>query len=109
MTNTEKRAEGASPLVYPCRLPLSKSIVNHLADLLRHHLKAIRSRWRILPPGRNAWWVVVWAVLGGHVGVLLVVVGVWLGWCVAGGVVGLCWRVAGGGVRGCGVGALCPS
>ncbi|MET9935860.1 transposase family protein, partial [Streptomyces sp. NPDC006324] len=38
--------------VYRCRLPLSTRTVNHLADLLRRHLKVIRSRWRILPPGR---------------------------------------------------------
>ncbi|MFF3603626.1 hypothetical protein [Streptomyces sp. NPDC002463] len=39
----------------------STSTVNHLADLLRRHLKAIRSRWRALPPGRIA--VIVLAVL----------------------------------------------
>ncbi|XIE81632.1 transposase family protein [Streptomyces sp. SBR177] len=61
MTNTEERAEGTCPLVYQCRLPLSTRTVNHLADLLRRHLKAIRSRWRILPPGRVA--VIVLAVL----------------------------------------------
>ncbi|MGW2051970.1 transposase family protein [Streptomyces sp. NPDC001858] len=43
------------------RLPLSPRTVNHLADLLRRHLKAIRSRWRILPPGKIA--VIVLAVL----------------------------------------------
>ncbi|MFJ1550871.1 DEAD/DEAH box helicase family protein [Streptomyces sp. NPDC088246] len=42
----------SGPLVYQCRLPLSTHTVNHLADLLRRHLKAIGSRWRILPPGR---------------------------------------------------------
>jgi hypothetical protein len=43
------------------RLPLSTRTVNYLADLLRRHLKAIRSRWRILPPGKIA--VIVLAVL----------------------------------------------
>ncbi|MFF1478517.1 transposase family protein [Streptomyces sp. NPDC058301] len=61
MTKTKKRAEDTCPIVYQCRLPLSTHTVNHLADLLRRHLKAIRSRWRILPPGRIA--VIVRAVL----------------------------------------------
>ncbi|MGW0963779.1 hypothetical protein ACWD4K_33290 [Streptomyces gelaticus] len=37
------------------------STVDYLAGLLRRHLKAIRSRWRILPPDRIA--VIVLAVL----------------------------------------------
>ncbi|MEU2297753.1 IS5/IS1182 family transposase [Streptomyces antibioticus] len=61
MTNTKERAEDTCPVVYQCRLPLSTRTVNHLADLLRRHLKAIRSRWRILPPGKIA--VIVLAVL----------------------------------------------
>lgn len=61
VTKTKERAEDTCPLVYQCRLPLSTSTVNHLADLLRRHLKAIRSRWRILPPGKIA--VIVLAVL----------------------------------------------
>ncbi|MGW0994682.1 transposase family protein [Streptomyces sp. NPDC002523] len=61
MTNTKERAEDTCPLVHQCRLPLSTHTVNHLADLLRRHLKAIRSRWRILPPGKIA--VIVLAVL----------------------------------------------
>ncbi|MFV5996964.1 transposase family protein [Streptomyces sp. NPDC056231] len=61
MTRTEERAEDSCPLVYQCRLPLCTSTVNHLADVLRRHLKAIRSRWRVLPPGRTA--VIVLAVL----------------------------------------------
>jgi hypothetical protein len=48
-------------LVYQCRVPLSTRTLNYLADLLRRHLKAIRSRWRALPPGRIA--VIVLAVL----------------------------------------------
>ncbi|MGW9373784.1 transposase family protein [Streptomyces xanthophaeus] len=61
MTNTEELAEDTCPFVYRCRLPLSTPTVNHLGDLLRRHLKAIRSRWRILPPGKIA--VIVLAVL----------------------------------------------
>ncbi|MFF2778866.1 transposase family protein [Streptomyces sp. NPDC058052] len=61
MTNAKERAEDTCPLVYQCRLTLSTRTVNHVADLLRRHLKAIRSRWRILPPGRIA--VIVLAVL----------------------------------------------
>ena len=61
VTKTKERTEDTCPLVYQCRLPLSTSTVNHLADLLRRHLKAIRSRWRILLPGRIA--VIVLAVL----------------------------------------------
>ncbi|MBZ9643703.1 hypothetical protein [Streptomyces sp. PSKA30] len=61
MTNTKECAEDTCSLVYQCRLPLSTRTVNHLAGLLRRHLKAIRSRWRILPPGRIA--VIVLAVL----------------------------------------------
>ncbi|MFF8316238.1 transposase family protein [Streptomyces bobili] len=61
MTNTEEHAEDTRQLVYQCRLPLSTRTVNHLANLLRRHLKAIRSRWRILPPGKIA--VIVLALL----------------------------------------------
>ncbi|WP_328691031.1 transposase family protein [Streptomyces caniferus] len=61
MTNTKEHAEDPCPLVSQCRLPPSTRTVNHLADLLRHDLKAIRSRWRILPPGKIA--VIVLAVL----------------------------------------------
>ncbi|MFE9251868.1 transposase family protein [Streptomyces sp. NPDC007088] len=59
--NTEERAEGISALVCQCRLPLSTRTVNHLADLLRRHLKTFRPRWRTLPPGKVA--VIVLAVL----------------------------------------------
>ncbi|MCX4850639.1 transposase [Streptomyces sp. NBC_00893] len=48
-------------LVYQCRLPLFTYTLHYLTDLLRRHLKAIRSRWRALPPGRIA--VFVLAVL----------------------------------------------
>lgn len=61
MTKTKEHAGDTVSLVYQCRLPLSTHTVNHLADLLRRHLKAIRSRWRALPPGRIV--VIVLAVL----------------------------------------------
>ncbi|MFF9691379.1 transposase family protein [Streptomyces sp. NPDC014623] len=61
MTTTKEHTESTFPLVYQCRLSLSTRTVNHLAGLLRRHLKAIRSRWRILPPGKIA--VIVLAVL----------------------------------------------
>ncbi|MEU9008007.1 IS5/IS1182 family transposase, partial [Streptomyces sp. NPDC048551] len=61
MTNTKPPPKDNCSLVYQCRLPLSTRTVNHLADLLRRYLKAIRSRWRILPPGKIA--VIVLAVL----------------------------------------------
>jgi hypothetical protein len=61
VTKSKERAEDTCSLVYQCRLSLSSSTVNHLADLLRRHPKAIRSRWRILSPGKIA--VIVLAVL----------------------------------------------
>jgi hypothetical protein len=45
----------------PCTWPEDPEEVPHLADLLRRPLKEIRSRWRILPPGKIA--VIVLAVL----------------------------------------------
>ncbi|MFE2945215.1 hypothetical protein ACFXKG_40255 [Streptomyces sp. NPDC059255] len=61
MTKAEEPADKSCALTYQCRLPLSTRTVSHLAGLLRRHLKVIRSRWRILPPGRIA--VIVLAVL----------------------------------------------
>ena len=52
MTTTQP-AEG-TPLVYQCALPLSRQTLTYVADLLRGHLKKIRSRWRKLPPGKIA-------------------------------------------------------
>ncbi|MFJ1708855.1 transposase family protein [Kitasatospora sp. NPDC088346] len=60
MTKSNEPAEGAS-LVYQCRLNLSTSTITYLTDLLRSHLKAIRSPFRSLPPGRIA--VLVLAML----------------------------------------------
>jgi hypothetical protein len=61
VTKTEEPADKSCALTYQCRLPLSTRTVSHLAGLLRRHLKVIRSRWRILSPGRIA--VIVLAVL----------------------------------------------
>lgn len=61
VTKTKEHAGDTVSLVYQCRLPLSTYTLHYLTDLLRHHLKAIRSRWRALPPGRIA--VIVLAVL----------------------------------------------
>lgn len=47
--------------IYQCRLPLSTTTLNYVADLLRGHLKAIRSRWRSRSAGQIA--VLVLAVL----------------------------------------------
>ena len=61
MKNNKEQAGDAVSMVYQCRLPLSTTTVTYIADLLRRHLKAIRSRWRSLPAGRIA--VLVLAVL----------------------------------------------
>ncbi|MEU6927371.1 hypothetical protein [Streptomyces sp. NPDC046631] len=61
MTKAEEHAGDTVSLVYQCRLPLPTHTLHYLTDLLRRHLKAIRSRWRALPPGRIA--VIVLAVL----------------------------------------------
>ncbi|MEW2490443.1 hypothetical protein [Streptomyces sp. NPDC048411] len=52
---------GPDGLVYTARLPLSSATLNWLADLIRGRLKKIGSRWRALPPGKNA--AIVLAVL----------------------------------------------
>jgi len=51
---TTQPAEGTTPLVYQCALPLSRQTLTYVADLLRGHLKKIGSRWRKLPPGKIA-------------------------------------------------------
>ena len=61
MKNNKEQAGDAVSLVYQSRLPLSSKTVNYVADLLRAHLKTIRSRWRSRTPGRIA--VLVLAVL----------------------------------------------
>ena len=53
MRATIEPAEGTS-LACQCALPLSRQTLTYVADLLRGHLKKIRSRWRKLPPGKIA-------------------------------------------------------
>jgi hypothetical protein len=55
------RVASTTERLYSCRLPLSTTTLNHVADLLRAHLKAIGSRWQSLPAGRIA--LLVLAVL----------------------------------------------
>ncbi|GAB2994795.1 IS5/IS1182 family transposase [Streptomyces pseudoechinosporeus] len=54
MKKANSTVEGPDGLVYTARLPLSSSTLNYLADLIRSHLKKIRSRWRALPAGKIA-------------------------------------------------------
>lgn len=61
MSKNKEHARHTVSLVYQCRLSLSTRTVNHLADLLRRHLKSIGSRWRTRTPGKIA--VIVLAVL----------------------------------------------
>ncbi|MER6126030.1 hypothetical protein ABT173_26070 [Streptomyces sp. NPDC001795] len=61
MKNKNQQAGDAVSLVYQCALPLSTRTVRYVTDLLRKHLKAIRSRWRSLSAGRIV--VIVLAVL----------------------------------------------
>jgi DDE superfamily endonuclease len=53
VNTTTEPAEG-TPLACQCALPLSRQTLTFTADLLRAHLKKIRSRWRKLPPGKIA-------------------------------------------------------
>ncbi|GLX04752.1 hypothetical protein Misp03_16790 [Microbispora sp. NBRC 16548] len=46
MKNKNQQAGDAVSLIYQCALPLSTRTVQYVTDLLRKHLKAIRSRWR---------------------------------------------------------------
>ena len=61
MKNTNMPAEGADPLVYQCRLPLSTNTVAYVAGLLRTRMIEINSPGRRLPAGRIA--VLVLAML----------------------------------------------
>lgn len=54
MTKSKKSSGDTESLVYQCRLSVSTRTLNHVADLLRGRLRQIRSRWRLLPPGRIA-------------------------------------------------------
>jgi hypothetical protein len=61
VTKNNSSVEGPDGLVCTARLPLSSATLNHLADLIRGHLKRIGSRWRALPAGKVA--TIVLAVL----------------------------------------------
>jgi hypothetical protein len=54
-------AEGAEPIVYQVRLPVSGSTQRYVRDLISAHCKKIRSRWRKVTPGTQA--IIVLAVL----------------------------------------------
>ena len=41
-------------LFYRAALPLSRKTLNHVAGIIRRHLRAIGSRWRKLNPGQEA-------------------------------------------------------
>lgn len=53
--------ESSDPVTYHVALPVSRKTITFVADLMRSHLKKIGSRWRKLPPGRQA--LIVLAVL----------------------------------------------
>jgi hypothetical protein len=61
MRNKTSSARGTETVVYQSSLTLSTATLAFLGDLLRGHLKKIRSRWRKLPAGKIA--AVVLAVL----------------------------------------------
>jgi hypothetical protein len=61
MSNRTSPAGGTERVVYQSSLQLSTATLTFVGDLLRGHLKKIRSRWRKLPPGRIA--TIVLAVL----------------------------------------------
>lgn len=61
MRTSQSPAEGADLAVYQARLPLSTTTIRMVADLIKGRIRAIGSRWRKLPPGRQA--VIVLAAL----------------------------------------------
>ncbi|WP_217130071.1 transposase family protein [Streptomyces sp. AC558_RSS880] len=61
MRNKTGSARGTETVVYQSSLTLSTATLTFLGDLLRGHLKKIRSRWRKLPAGKIA--AIVLAVL----------------------------------------------
>lgn len=61
MSNKTSPAGGTETVVYHSSLQLSTATLTFLGDLLRRHLRKIRSRWRKLPPGQIA--TIVLAVL----------------------------------------------
>ncbi|MBB5155626.1 transposase [Saccharopolyspora phatthalungensis] len=61
VTTQSSPAEGAEPIMYQVRLPLSRTTIDSVASLITAHCKKIGSRWRKVTPGRQA--VIVLAVL----------------------------------------------
>lgn len=61
MKKNSRPAEGTEEAFYQLCLSLSTATLRLVGDLLRGHLKQIRSRWRKLPPGKSA--AIVLAVL----------------------------------------------
>lgn len=54
MNKNNDTFEGPDGLVYTARLPLSSATLNYLAEVIRGHMKKIRSPWRALPAGKIA-------------------------------------------------------
>jgi DNA-binding transcriptional regulator YdaS (Cro superfamily) len=52
--NNNEHAGDAPDLVYQCRLPLSTTTLNHVADLIRARRQALGTRWRKADAGRQA-------------------------------------------------------
>ncbi|WP_405734452.1 hypothetical protein OG607_40030 [Streptomyces sp. NBC_01537] len=53
MSKKTSPAGGTETVVYQSSLHLSRATLTFLGDLLRGHLKKIRSRWRKLPGREN--------------------------------------------------------
>src|SRR5215467_3964012 len=53
-TKIRVRHRGASMLLYPAALPLSRQTLDYTAGIIRRHRKRIGSCWRKLNPGRQA-------------------------------------------------------
>jgi hypothetical protein len=56
----DHHTEGSAPLVYQTALPLSRTTLDLVTDLIRHHRHTIGSRWRKATPGRQAILALAW-------------------------------------------------
>ena len=56
--------QGLPVLFYRAALPLSRKTLNHVAGIIRRHLRAIGSRWRKLNPGQEALLVLAYLLKG---------------------------------------------
>lgn len=54
VNTTRSEPAGGTPHACQCALSLSRRTLTFAADLLRRHLKKIRSQWRKLPAGKIA-------------------------------------------------------